>query len=155
MKIGFSQTTVHKITCPISRNLPDTLPEAIQQDTGWNYICAQNANGYLLKPTFRNMPYRNSFVPEIVVVISQDNDQPVLHIQGQPVKFVRIFMKFWFGFLLLMEVFLLAMAATASLDNLFSLFIPIIMCIFGNVLCAIGTKASFQTIVKAIQKAIP
>ena len=155
MKIGFSQTAVHRITCPIHEDFPDSLPEALQRDTGWNYACTQNTTGYLLKPTFHNMLRRNSFVPEIAIVISQDNGQTSLHMQGRPVKFVRIFMKFWFGFLLLMEIFLLAMAVTSRLENLFPMFIPIIMCILGYALCAIGTKVSFQAVVKAIRKAFP
>ena len=155
MKIGFSQTAVHRITSPIPADFPNSFPEAIQRGTGWNYACSQNVDGYLLKPTFRNMPYRNSFVPEMAVSISQDNGQTLLHIQGKPVKFVRIFMKFWLGFLLLMEVFLLALAVTSSLDDLFFIFGPIVLCVFGYALCAIGTKVSFRAVVKAIQKAFP
>lgn len=76
----------------------------------------------------------------------------MLHITGQPSKFVRIFMTLWFGFLVLMEVFLLIHAITSNLDSIIPVFIPIVMCVFGYLLCKLGTKATFNSVVNAIQK---
>ena len=152
MKSIFTQTAEHSIastTYPICLN---NLPQLIRKHTDWDYSCAQTDSGYFLKPTFRDMPCRNSFVPEIDVVVSHNNAQIVLHMSGQPVKSVRVFMAIGFGFALMMEVFLLALAITSNLDSLFPVFIPLIMCAFGYLLCKIATGATFRSVVKAIQK---
>ena len=152
MKSIFTQTAEHSMastTYPISLN---DLPQSIHKHTDWDYSCVQTDRGYFLKPTFRDMPYRNSFVPEIDIVVSCNDTQTILHMSGQPVKFVRVFMAIWFGFALMMEVFLLALAITSYLDSLFPVFIPIIMCVFGYLLCKIATRATFKSVMKAIQK---
>ncbi len=152
MKSIFTQTSVHSIsgaTYPICLN---NLPESIRKHTNWNYSCVQTDRGCFLKPAFHDMPYRNSFVPEIDIVVSRSDVQTILCISGQPVKFVRIFMAIVFSFLLMMEVVLLALTITSDLDNLFPVFIPIIICAFGYLLCRIATGATFKSVVKAIQK---
>lgn len=152
MKSIFTQTAEHIIastTYPICLN---DLPKLIRKHTVWDYSCEQTDIGYFLKPTFSNMPYRNSFVPEIDVVVSRNDTQTLLCMNGQPVKSVRIFMTFWFSFLLMMEVFLLALAITSNLDSLFPVLIPIILCVFGYLLCKIATRATFKSVMKAIQK---
>jgi hypothetical protein len=98
------------------------------------------------------MPYRNSFVPEIDIVISNRDSKTELQMIGRPVKFVRVFMAFWFSFLLVMQVFIVILAITSSLDSLFPLFIPLAMCTFGYLLCKLATKATFNSVVKAIKK---
>ena len=152
MKSIFTQTAEHSIAStayPISLN---DLTQLIRKHTDWDYSCVQTDSGYFLKPTFRNMPYRNSFVPEIDIVVSCNNTQTILYMSGQPVKFVRAFMAIWFVFALMMEIFLLALAITSNLDSLFPVFIPIIMCTFGYLLCKIVTRATFKSVMKAIQK---
>ena len=152
MKFIFTQTAEHSIA---NRTYPaclNDLPKLIRKHTDWDYACTQTDAGYYLKPTFRDMPYRNSFVPEIDVVVSHNNAQIVLHMIGQPVTFVRVFMAIWFVFALMMEVFLLALAFTSNLDSLFPVLIPIIMCAFGYLLCKIATRATFKSVIKAIQK---
>ena len=152
MKSIFTQTAMHRMastTYPICLN---NLPQLIRKHTDWDYSCVQTDRGYFLKPTFRNMPYRNSFVPEIDIVVTRNDAQTVLCMSGRPVKFVRIFMAIWFGFALMMEVFLLVLAITSNLNSLFPVFIPIIMCVFGYVLCKIATRATFKSVMKAIQK---
>ena len=98
------------------------------------------------------MPYRNSFVPEIDIIASNHETHTVLHITGQPVKSVRVFMAFWFGFSILMEAFLLIFAITSNLDSIIPVFIPLVLCLYGYLLCQLGTKAAFNTIIKAIKK---
>ena len=148
----FTERATHCINKTIPANSFEILPEVIRQHTNWDYAYHQKPTGCSLKPTFRNMPYRNSFVPEIDIVVSNHEAYTMLHITGQPVKFVRIFMALWFGFLSLMEVFLLILAITSNLDGIIPIFIPIVMCAFGYLLCKFGTKATFNSVVKAIKK---
>lgn len=154
MKIPFTQTARHNINSNISSDFFAKLPEMILNHTAWEYSYQHRVDGCFLKPTFKNMPYRNSFVPEINIVASCHDTQTMLHISGQPVKFVRIFMAFWFSFLLLMEMFLLVLIIT-SRDSIFPVFIPIGMGVFGYLLCELGTKVTFNSVVKAIKKECP
>ena len=148
----FTEMATHCINKTISTSGFEILPEVIRQHTDWDYAYQQKTKGCSLKPTFRNMPYTNSFVPEIDVVISNHNSQTELQMIGQPVKFVRVFMALWFSFLLALEVFFIILAITSNLDRLFPLFIPLAMCAFGYLLCKLATKATFNSVVKAIKK---
>ena len=152
MKSIFLQTAEHHLAAGACTECLNDLPDFIRKHTDWNYLCVQTDTGCVLKPVFRNMPYCNSFVPEIDVVVSRDDTRTVLHLQGQPVKAVRVFMAFWFSFLLVMEVFIVILAITSNLDSLFPLFIPLAMCAFGYLLCKLATKATFNSVVKAIKK---
>ena len=122
MKPIFTQTAEHSITGTNCPTCLSDLPKLIRKHTDWDYTCTQTDAGYYLKPTFRDMPYRNSFVPEIDIVVSHNDAQTILYMNGQPVKFVRVFMAIWFGFALMMEVFLLVLAFTSNLDSLFFVF---------------------------------
>ena len=148
----FTEMATHCINKNFSTNGFEILPEVIRQHTNWDYAYHQKPTGCSLKPTFRNMPYRNSFVPEIDIVVSNHEAYTMLHITGQPVKFVRIFMALWFGFLSLMEVFSLILTITSNPDGIIPIFIPIVMCAFGYLLCKFGTKATFNSVIKSIKK---
>ena len=148
----FTESTTHYLNKTISTNDFEILPAVIRKHTDWDYAYQQKSEGCFLKPTFRNMPYRNSFVPEIDIVISNRDSKTELQMIGQPVKFVRVFMALWFSFLLVMESFLVILAITSSLDSVFSLFRPLAMCAFGYLLCKLATKATFNSVVKAIKK---
>ena len=148
----FIERAMHCINKTTPTNGFEILPEVIRQQTDWDYTCQPKPTGCSLKPTFRNMPYRNSFVPEIEIVISDRDSQTELQMIGQPVKFVRVFMALWFSFLLATEVFFVILAITSNLDSLFPLFIPLAMCAFGYLLCKLATKATFNSVVKAIKK---
>ena len=148
----FAEVATHCINKTIAANVFEVLPDVIRQHTDWDYAYHQKNTGCSLMPTFRNMPYRNSFVPEIDIVVSNYEAYTILHITGQPVKIVRIFMALWFAFLALMEVFLLTLAITSNLDSIIPVFIPIVMCAFGYLLCKLGTKATFNSVVNAIKK---
>ena len=148
----FTEMATHYINKTISTSGFEILPEVIRQHTDWDYAYQQKTKGCSLKPTFRNMPYTNSFVPEIDVVISNHNSQTELQMIGQPVKFVRVFMALWFSFLLALQVYFIILAITSNLDGLFPLFIPLVMCAFGYLLCKLATKATFNSVVKAIKK---
>jgi len=151
MKI-FTEIATHCINKTISTNSFEILPEVIRQHTDLDYVYYQTPTGCKLKPTFLNMAYRNSFVPEIHIVVSNRNLQPELQMTGQPVKFVRVFMALWLSFFLAMEVFFVVLAFTSKLDSLVSLFIPFFMCVFGYLLCKLATKFTFNSVVKAIKK---
>ncbi len=148
----FTERAKHCINKTISTNGFEFFPEVIRQHTDWDYSYQQKSTGCSLKPTFRDMQYRNSFVPEIDIVISSRDSQTELQMIGQPIKFVRVFMTLWFSFLLAMEVFFIILAITSNLDSLFPLFIPLAMCVFGYLLCKFATKAAFNSVVKAIKK---
>ena len=148
----FTEMATHYINKTIATNGFEILPEIIRQHTNWDYAYQKKIKGCSLKPIFRNMPYRNSFVPEIDIVISDRDSQTELQMIGQPVKFVRVFMALWFSFLMAMEIFFIMLAITSNLDRLFPLFIPLAMCAFGYLLCKLGTKATFNSVVKAIKK---
>ena len=148
----FTEMATHCINKTIFTNGFEILPDVIRQHTNWDYAYHQKPTGCSLKPTFRNIPYRNSFVPEIDVVISNHNSQTELQIIGQPVKDVRVFMALWFSILLALQVYFIILAITSNLDGLFPLFIPLVMCAFGYLLCKLATKATFNSVVKAIKK---
>ena len=148
----FTETATHYLTQSISTDSFEILPAVIRKHTDWDYTYHRKSEGGFLKPTFRNMPYRNSFVPEIDIVISNHASQTTLQMIGRPVKFVRVFMALWFSFLLVLEVSFIILAVTSNLDSLFPLFIPLAMDVFGYLLCKLGTKASFNAIAKAIKK---
>ena len=148
MKPIFLESATHNAMGPVCL---DDFPAVIRKRTGWDYSFTQTDSGCFLKPTFRGMPYRNSFIPEIDVAISQIDTQTVLHFRGQPIKAVRIFMGFWLGFLLLTELSLLLGAITSSLDSDFPVFLPVFMMAFGYLLCKLATRAAFRSVVKAIQ----
>lgn len=154
MGIGFSYTSEYRTDKNITADVLGNLPAAIRRHTDWNYNCEQTDSGCLLKPVFRDMPYKNSFVPEIDIVVSCEDGKSVLRMRGQPAKMVRYFMVFWLGVLLLMQVFVVALAIASKLNGLFPLFLPAIMGVLGYFLCKIFSKRVFTSVVKAIQQEI-
>lgn len=148
----FTQTANHSIINTSTSDFLEKFPEVIRKHTEWDYSYQQTTNGCSLKPTFRNMPYKISFVPEIDIIVSCHEAHTMLHMSGRPVKSVRVFMALWFSFLLMMEVFLIILAITSKLDSLFSVFIPVVMCAFGYLLCKLATKATFNSVVKVIKR---
>ena len=153
MNVGFSVSDTCIIKGSVPADMEERLPKAICQRAGWKYTCGTLPDGYLLEPTFRDMPYRNSFVPEVTVRVSRDKGQCSLHMNCRPVMFIRIFMGIWFGGLLRMELLLLLIAAVSGLgDDWFPVLIPVLMCAFGYLLCKIGTDRTSRSVIKAIQK---
>ena len=152
-KLGFSVWESCSLKDPAAADLETRLPKAIRQHAGWNYTGKPIADGCLLEPTFRDSPYRNSFVPEVTVRVSRDKGQYSLHMNCRPVMFIRIFMGIWFDGLLRMELLLLLIAAVSGLgEDWFLVLIPVLMCAFGYLLCKIGTDRTSRSVIKAIQK---
>ncbi len=152
MSALFTQKANHSMNNAICSDFFKILPEVILKHTGWDYSCRETDTGCLLQPTFRNMPYSNSFAPEIDIVVSSHEEHTILQLRGQPVKFVRIFMAIWFSSLLIIEAFFFVLAIISKLDSIFPVFIPISMCAFGYLLCKFATKATFNSVFKAIQR---
>jgi hypothetical protein len=155
MNIGFSQTAEHHLCGTLPHPFSDALIKAIQSHSGWQYSCTQTTDGYYLKPTFRNMPYRNSFVPEITIDLSEHNGQTTLVLTGQPIAPVRIFMWVWLSFTATMQVLLLALMLLSGKFQLIPSLIPSIMILFGYLLCKLATRFTFRSVVAAIVKTFP
>lgn len=150
MKNVFSQATEISVkNTPISERLK-ILPQDILKHTDREYSCEITDKGCYLKPTFRNMPYKNSFVPEICVDISENS----MLITGKPIKAVRIFNICFFSILLIIELLLLTLFVTSNLSSIFPLFIPIGIGILNFVIIKIGTTATFKSVVKAVRNEI-
>ena len=152
MKIGFSQMLEFSINGNIRTDCFGDLPEAIYHDTDTTYSCELTENGCFLKPSFRDMPYRNSFAPEIDISISQDNDRSFLCIKGKPVKIIRSFMMCWCGFLLMMEAVFLIMAAILKIDSLFLVSFPVILSIFGCLIWKVVFHTTCRSVVNVIKE---
>ena len=152
MSMLFTEIANCSVNNTIHSDFLKTLPDVILKHTDWDYSCQETDTGCFLKPTFRHMPYRNSFVPEIDVVVSSCGEHTILQMRGQPVKFVRIFMAIWFISLLMFELCSLVLAITSKLDSFFPVFVPIGMCAFGYLLCKLATKATFNSVTKAIRR---
>ena len=148
----FVYTMKHSVEHTLCSDSLKDLPVAILKHTDWDYSYKETDFGCFLKPTFRNMPFRNSFVPEIDVVLLKDGENTVLQMQGKPVLFVRVFMAIWFAFLMMTEAVLIGLTIASVIGSIFPLLIPIGMCVFGYLLCALGTKVTFHSVVKAIRK---
>lgn len=149
MGIGFSQRAELCMQGVIAADFCAGLPNAIFQHTGIAYFSAETKDGCILKPNFHNMPYRNSFVPEITVEVSEKEGGTTLLLTGQPVMGVHIFLCVWFAFFLAVGVILLA---NGCADRILFALLPLIL---GFSLCKITTKITFHTVLKAIRKEYP
>ena len=152
MNLGFTENAQHSISRSNDLKCLEKLPEMIQEHTDWNYSCELRNYGCLLKPCFCNMPYRNSFVPEIEISASENDSQIILDIKGRPTKSVRIFTLVWCAVLAFLEMFFLVMVATSQWRIGFSVFVPVVIGVFLYLLCKISTKLTFSAVVKAIRK---
>lgn len=154
MKYFFEEEAQHSTNKAFLSDCLKNLPDRIYKHTYLQYSYKQTDKGCFLKPIFRNMPYRNDFVPEIDIIVSHEDARTILNIKGKPRALVRVFMAFWFSFLLVFGICVLLLAITSKLDSFLPLIVPIIMWVFGYLLCKISTKKAFQSVVKAIQKEI-
>ena len=149
MNLGFTETVVHKTESPVGDDLTELLLSIAHNHTNFQYTCEKKEDRYWLRPTFKNMPYRNSFVPEIYVALGWEGDQRVFTIQGRPVRNVRIFMTIWFFSLLPHGIIgLLTMEGIPR-------FIPLFMAVFGYLLCKLGGRRTFYTFTEGLQKIFP
>jgi hypothetical protein len=147
----FTQTAECRINHSVCPHTFDILPEVIRKRTDWEYTYHLRDTGCFLSPTFRNMPYRNSFVPEIDIVFSNDEEYTILHLSGQPSKFVRTFFGFWCVFVSLFLVLGIILLIVSGVEALMTALVPAGMLAFAYFLCKYGTKRTFDSIVKAIQ----
>lgn len=152
MNLGLTENAQHRISRSNDLDCLEKLPEMIREHTDWNYSCELRNYGCLLKPCFCNMPYRNSFVPEIEIAVSENDGQIILDMKGQPIKSVRIFTLFICSVLALLEIYFFVMIAASLWRISFSVFIPVVIGAFSYLLCKISTKLTFYAVVKAIRK---
>lgn len=152
MKRLFTQTATHSINNPLCADSFEKLPEIIRKHTDWEYTYRQTSTGCFLKPTFRNMQYRNSFIPEIDITVSCDEAHTTLHISGRPVKSVRIFMTLFYAIWSVLSVLLIIQAITSQQGILFIAIIPLVLGTFFLLVGKFSLQAIFNSIVKAIRK---
>ena len=152
MKRLFTRTATHSTNNPLCSNSFEKLPEVIREHTDWDYTYQQTSTGCFLKPTFRNMQYRNSFIPEIDITVSCDEAHTTLHISGQPVKVVRIFMTLFYAIWSVLSVLLIIQAIASQQGILFIAIIPLVLGTFFLLVGKFSLQAIFNSIVKAIQK---
>ena len=154
MGIGFFETTNHSVNWIVDADCLKSLPDLMCHYTDWTYSFKPTEKGCLLTPTFRNVPYRNAFAPEISIEVSQKEGGTDFKIIGKPIKPIRIFMALWFLILAMFEVLIIIISFTSGLESILPLFVPVAMCVFGYCLCKIGTLISFKSIAKAIKQVI-
>lgn len=155
MKAFFEQSATHKIDNAIPFTTFEKLPEIIREHTDWEYTYRQTSTGCFLKPTFRNMQYRNSFIPEIDITVSCDEAHTTLHISGRPVKSVRIFMTLFYAIWSVLSEWLIIQAITSQQGILFIAIMPLVLGAFFLLIVKFSLQAIFNSIVKAIQKEFP
>lgn len=151
MSVGFTHSIEIRTNETVTAERLMDLPNGIRRGTGWNYTCEKTRTGYCFNPSFRNMPYHNSFVPKIDVAITQSDGYTVLHLTGQPVEWIQVFTIIFCGFALVMHALLLAIMVFTNSVELFPLLLTLLMCAFGYFLCRLGTKYTFQNVVKTIE----
>jgi len=151
MKSIFLQTAEHSIANANHPICLTDLPKLIRKHTYWNYSCVPTATGCLLKPKSCDMPYRNTFVPEIEIVVTSNDGQTILYMRGRPLLYARIFMAIWFGALLL-AAFLIPNSITSVADGLSKYTMILSMGAIGYLFGNICTKVTFKSVVKAIKK---
>jgi hypothetical protein len=155
MKAFFEQSATHKIDNATASTAFEKLPEIIREHTDWEYAYQATNTGCLLKPTFRNMQYRNCFIPEIDISVSCDEAHTTLHISGRPVKSVRIFMTLFYAIWSVLSVWLIIQAITSQQGILFIAILPLVLGAFFLLIEKFSLQATFNSIVKAIQKEFP
>lgn len=151
----FLQKADYCTKLPVTQNLSDHFLHAIHEYTNLSYFCTKTASGYFLEPLFRHTLWRNSFMPEITVSICQDADRDHLHIEGQPVKSVRIFVSICFWGSLAMALFSLVAALISDGTEAGCAIIPLVIAIYSFFLCTLATTATFHNVVNAIKKEFP
>ena len=156
MNFGFSHNASFCVNGTVSGDISDRLLDAIKNHSDWTYTCIQTPDGYFLKPgPSRSRPYRNGFLPEIHVTLSQSAEQTQFHLHGKLEKPIRILNRIWFGFALFFELTLLIGAFNSSLTNNFALLYPLILAVYNYLVTKLASLSSFRSIVEAIHKDFP
>jgi len=154
MGIGFSQSAEHRVNGILPADWINNLSEILLRHTGLCYSCTTTDKGFFLKPALSYGGKRNSFIPEIDIEVCQEGDQTLLRMKGRPVKFVRIFMTVWLVLLFLMEALAVALTAVSGQGEPSRVIFPVVLGIFGYLLCKIAGGIAFRSVVKTIRKEI-
>ena len=136
----------------LPKDFPKCLETLILRDTGYEYTCSETPEGYKLHPTFCLMPYKNSFVPEIAMVVDRQKEGTILRLTAQLVRSVRTVMKILMGFGLSMLALLLMLGVSGNLNSPFLVLIDVAIILYGFMLAKLGLKFTFRKIAAAIQR---
>ena len=154
MKFGFQENESFRVKGELPADFFDKLPENISRDALWQYECEKTADGCCLTPTFKDVPYRNAFVPEIEIHLSYVAGETIVTVCGRLAKSVRAFARFWFGALAFFEVFLLAAVPFGKLQVWYGPLLPLGMAAFGYLMSKIGLMLGFWFFTKPIRAAL-
>lgn len=155
MNITFSQTADLCTSSPMEQDFSDRILHGIRNHTNLNYTCTKIEDGYFLEPIFRKMSHINSFVPEIFISVSQTSDETRLHLEGQPVRSVRSFIRICLFMCLFLVLSSLGDIIAANRNGVIFVIVPLIIGTFTYFLCKLATKATFKKVFFAIQKEFP
>ena len=155
MKIRFLQTADHWTNIPMDQDLSDRFLHAIHEYTNLSYSCEKTENGYFLNPIFRKSFWRNSFLPEISVSVSESSNQTCLHLEGQPIAFVRSFVSVCCIGSLVLGLFALIIMLASGEQEALAVIIPVVICIYSYLLCQLATKITFHNVLRAIKREFP
>jgi len=150
--LDFSRIAEYHISRVTSETELNRMPEVIYEHTGYSYSYFKTNKGCVLLPTFSKDSTRNSFVPEINIDVLQSNSQTTFKITVKPVAFVRVFIIFWYAFIIFFEVFAIIFFANKGEADIGFIVVPIAMGVFAYAFCKYATKQSFLNVIDAIKK---
>ena len=152
MRIPFQQTATCKVNREITSDFYFKLTQAIFNRTKLKYTHYHRTYGCFLKPTnLRLGKMLNSFIPELNIVASRQDSQTILHISGQPVMHIRIFMAIWIGYFLLHGIAFLVRAINAN-ESIVPALIAFGLCVCSYLFFELVTKAYFRSVINAIEQ---
>ena len=154
MTFGFYEQKTYCFSGELPADFFDKLPEKIHCYTGRQYECEKTADGCCLTPAFKDVLYRNAFVPEIEIHLSYVAGETIVTVCGRLAKSVRAFARFWFGALAFFEVFLLAAVPFGKLQVWYGPLLPLGMAAFGYLMSKIGLMLGFWFFTKPIRAAL-
>lgn len=152
MWYDFSQSACITAPTPVQENFPERLAKNLLVEANMAYTCTPTAEGYLLTPKQGLTGTKNSYMPKVSISVSQKDTQTTLKLEGRPLDFVLIFSWVFILGCILLEFFCLFVLSVTGFEDVFPIFIPFILMVFAYLLASLGTKFSFRTVVKTIER---
>ena len=103
----------------------------------------------------RVINYKNSFLPQISGVISEDINGTQIKVEMKLMNFVKFFMIIWFSFcVFFVLIFLLVLLfdKKSNSESGFSIIIPLLMLIFASFLVSSGFQSESEKSVKDLEE---
>ena len=153
MNFGYSYSTVYTPQNPIGPEFAKNLPIEIMQHAGCKYACTETPEGLVLNPTERcgTSAYR----PCIRITRCGESNENTIMILGEPARFIRIFMCFWYVGIGMIAAF----AALIFLITKEFYAVPFMLMagwtVFGYLYCKMFTKMYYNDIVAIIKHTAP